>query len=349
MEWAIRLVPHLSGNARAAFVAMAAEDTSDYKKVKEAILSKYEINEEVYRQRFREPDIRPSESPREFYNRLKDLYNKWIQPDKLTKEQVGEIIIEQFYRSLSPELRVWVKERDPKSAQEAALLVETFLAARRGSKAYRYEPSPKTFPPRGKPSGVGGGSRGLESVKPVEKPAVVKPKVPVCFYCGKEGHIKPECPVRKAKSAYVSTLPRPQKSNIQFTGKQKVTTVVVNGQEARALLDTGSVQTLVHPSIIHRDLSLGKPVLDISCVHGDCKMYPTAEVYLEVAGQTFLVSVGVVASLTHEVILGQDVPILQELVQTCSPVNIVTRSQFRMQHSKDREAVKSQTTPTRQE
>ncbi|XP_044198515.1 zinc finger protein with KRAB and SCAN domains 1-like [Thunnus albacares] len=89
---------------------MAAEDTFDYKKVKEVILAKYEINVEVYRHRFREPDIRPNENPREFLNRLKDLYDKWIQPEKRTKEQVGEIfILEQFYCSLSPELRVWRK------------------------------------------------------------------------------------------------------------------------------------------------------------------------------------------------------------------------------------------------
>lgn len=48
----MRLVPYLSGRAQAAYVAMAAEDTGDYEKVKEAFFSKYDINEEVYRQRF---------------------------------------------------------------------------------------------------------------------------------------------------------------------------------------------------------------------------------------------------------------------------------------------------------
>lgn len=68
VEWPVRLIPHLTGKARAAYVAIVAEESSDYKKVKEAILAKYEINEEVYRQRFREPDIYPNESPKEFYN-----------------------------------------------------------------------------------------------------------------------------------------------------------------------------------------------------------------------------------------------------------------------------------------
>lgn len=137
VERLVRLVPYLSGRARAAYVTMAAEDTRDYQEVKEAIFSKYDINEEVYRQRFRDPDIRPDESPKEFYNRLKDLYGKWIQPEKKTKEKVGDtIILEQFYRSLTQELQVWVKERGPKSAQEAAQLVETFQAVRRGARSF---------------------------------------------------------------------------------------------------------------------------------------------------------------------------------------------------------------------
>lgn len=129
---------------------MAAEETLDYRKVKEAIFGKYKINEEVYRQWFRELDTHFNENPKEFYNRLRDLYYKWIQPEKKTKEQIGEIILlEQFYCSLSPELRVWVKERDPESAREAAQLVETFLAARQGSKSYRFEKPRKSTIARG--------------------------------------------------------------------------------------------------------------------------------------------------------------------------------------------------------
>ncbi len=47
-DWAIHLVPLLTGKARAAFVAMSPTYTSDYERVKEAILQKYEINAETY-------------------------------------------------------------------------------------------------------------------------------------------------------------------------------------------------------------------------------------------------------------------------------------------------------------
>ncbi|XP_036066885.1 uncharacterized protein LOC112138883 isoform X2 [Oryzias melastigma] len=338
MEWAVRLVPHLTGKARAAYVAMAAGDSLDYRSVKEAILAKYAINEDVYRQRFREPDVQPNESPKEFYNRPKDLYHNWIQPAKRNKEEIEEIfILEQFYRCLSPELRVWVREREPKSAKEAAFLVETFLAARRGPKSFRFEPTQKSSAIRGKPSVTGGGGGGpgeAESVRPTEKPSNLnkaRTAMPVCFYCGQEGHIKPNCPVRKAKTAYFCTVPRPSQTENKVVGKRQVVTAKINNKVVEALLDTSSVQTLIHPSLLNDRAILGRTVLDI-CVHGDHKSYPIAVVYLEIAEQTFLMSVGVVDSLAYPVILGQDLPILQELVGNCKPVNTVTRSQKRTQN-----------------
>ena len=68
-DWAVYIVPHLSGKARSAYVAMDINDSMDYARVREAILEKYEINEEVYRRRFREPDVRTGESPKELYQR----------------------------------------------------------------------------------------------------------------------------------------------------------------------------------------------------------------------------------------------------------------------------------------
>ncbi|KAK7902112.1 hypothetical protein WMY93_018881 [Mugilogobius chulae] len=146
-DWAVHLVPHLTGRARAAFVAMDMFESMNYDKVREAILAKYEINEEMYRLRFREPDHRPGETPRELYNRLKDLYKKWIKPEKKTVEQVGEVLIlEQYLATLSHEVRVWVKEHNPKTGQRAAELVEAFVAARQGPKVFRKDQSHRQPP-----------------------------------------------------------------------------------------------------------------------------------------------------------------------------------------------------------
>lgn len=85
-EWAVLLVPYRSGQALSAYVAMDVNEAMDYDRVKEAVLSKYEINEEVYQRRFD----------------LKDLFTKWIQPVTKTINEVLEVLIlEQFLQTLA--------------------------------------------------------------------------------------------------------------------------------------------------------------------------------------------------------------------------------------------------------
>ncbi|XP_026004039.1 uncharacterized protein LOC113009749 [Astatotilapia calliptera] len=82
-DWVFRLIPLLTGKARGAYVHMDIDDSLSYDKVKAAILSKYDVNPETYRQRFRSLEVRLDENPKELYARLKDLYGKWIQPKGL--------------------------------------------------------------------------------------------------------------------------------------------------------------------------------------------------------------------------------------------------------------------------
>ncbi|XP_035984223.1 uncharacterized protein LOC118557859 [Fundulus heteroclitus] len=131
-DWAFHLIPLLTGKARSAFVHMDVDLSMNYDQVKLAVLQKYDINSETYRQRFRLLQVEPEETPKELYIRLKELYVKWVQPNGKTVEQINEImILEQYLRMLSPELQIWIKEHNPKTAKEAAELADVFVAARR--------------------------------------------------------------------------------------------------------------------------------------------------------------------------------------------------------------------------
>ena len=76
-EWALNLVPLLTGKARAAYIAMDFSDSLDYGKIKEVILEKFKINPETYQQRFRSTHILPDESCKELFTRL---FEKWVRP-----------------------------------------------------------------------------------------------------------------------------------------------------------------------------------------------------------------------------------------------------------------------------
>ena len=52
-RWSYKLAPQLSGKAQQAYAAMKRHKADDYEEVKKAILQRYNITEETYRQRFR--------------------------------------------------------------------------------------------------------------------------------------------------------------------------------------------------------------------------------------------------------------------------------------------------------
>ncbi|KAK1890952.1 Zinc finger protein 202 [Dissostichus eleginoides] len=69
------------------------------------ILTKYEITPDTYQRQFRYLKIESGGTPQELYVRLKDLFSKWVKPEKSTLKEITEtIILEQFLRMVHPEL-----------------------------------------------------------------------------------------------------------------------------------------------------------------------------------------------------------------------------------------------------
>ena len=359
-DWAVFLVPYLTGKARSAYVAMDINHAMEYDRVKEAILLKYEINEEVYRRRFREPDVRPGETPRELYTRLKDVFQKWIRPVGKSVEDISEVLImEQFFRTLTPDIRVWVKEHQPQTGKRAAELVENFVSARQGHQNFRLQPSPRPVA-RGRSEWFsqrdGPGTREQTRMPARGSFTPARPRTAayeraegpiVCYSCGKEGHISPECPAMRPNNASHSCIPRPEREASDIMGRLQTTPATINGKAVMALLDTGSTQTLVQPNLVEKSDFVQDGKLRVECVNGDEHEYPTAEVYLEVGGQTFQMTVGVVERLSHPVVIGQDILVLPELLKTSSPVNMVmTRSKVKVQPQEPEKTVEPATAST---
>ncbi|KAL0199477.1 hypothetical protein M9458_008017, partial [Cirrhinus mrigala] len=119
--------------------------------------------------------------------------------------------------------------------------------------------------------------------------------------------------------------------------------VTVNGHSLQALLDTGCSMSMLKSCYVTNVDYLN--TASVQCVHGDVKRYPRAEVLVEVQDQMYLLNVAIVDSLPMDMILGQDLPVLNDLLQatakdsanvataTETPVNLscpaITRSQAR--------------------
>jgi hypothetical protein len=62
--------------------------------------------------------------------RLNDLVDKWMQGCEDVKTVKNTIVMEQLIDMLPSHVRVWVKERKPKSSKEAGEFADDYFQAR---------------------------------------------------------------------------------------------------------------------------------------------------------------------------------------------------------------------------
>ena len=90
-----------------------------YKEVKTAILQRYNINKETYRQRLRSIRPKKEETHQELAIRVHNLTWKWAKDCKKVEDVLELIATEQLLEALPTNIRIWVRERKPKTGTEA--------------------------------------------------------------------------------------------------------------------------------------------------------------------------------------------------------------------------------------
>ena len=361
-RWAFLLAPQLTGKAQQAYAAMSESDSSKYEEVKTAILRRYDINEETYRQRFRSAKQKGGETPIELTTRLQDLADKWLKECDSKEKVVDVIIREQFLNTLPEDVRVWVKERQPATSKEAGRLAEDYLQARKATGRLESNgrmdkrPGPPGGPAVGPRQCLGCGQLGhwiRECPKkamplaggPPREHSLRKERQPRealrCFNCGKRGHLAMKCPDRALFcDSSRSCLGRGVSRQEQGTSRRGL----VEGRYVTdILLDTGCSRTLVHRDLVAPGSMLEGEAVTIRCAHGDVVLYALAEVGVEVDGKVIKVDAAVSDTLPVSVLLGTDVPELSELLKgmTMEPVQsgdalvVMTRARAKQQECEE--------------
>ena len=294
---------------------------------------------------------------------LKDCGNRAAVVDAVVKEQFIEVLPE--------EVRVWVKERKPRTTQEAGRLAEGYRQAR---KVELWSPAPKSsvkkrlpiqrscyscgqpghlakdcssFSSSGKKESTSTSSKG-EDVGKMEKKLKKDGKPLVCYNCGGRGHTSRQCP---SESLYCGT----RKSGNHRGRRQMVRQPFhcegfVEGQFVDDIvLDTGFSRTLVRSDLVGKERLNSEKSVTVQCSHGDVVEYPVATVEIRVQGRRVTVEAAVSDKLPHSVLLGTDVPeLVSWLKKEDKALMVVTRSQSRRQPNSE-VAVESITTESRAE
>ena len=127
-KWALLVQRALVGKAQQAYSSLEGASARDYGKLKEAVLAAYGSVPDEYRKKFRVYRRGDGESHMEVCQQQGIRMNRWLASIKaVSAEEVKEAFhLEQFRNTLHTDLEVYVAERAPKTAKEAAEMADAW-------------------------------------------------------------------------------------------------------------------------------------------------------------------------------------------------------------------------------
>uniref|UniRef100_A0A8C5LN96 SCAN box domain-containing protein n=1 Tax=Leptobrachium leishanense TaxID=445787 RepID=A0A8C5LN96_9ANUR len=338
-QWAGLIAPFLTGDPQKAYFDLPLEDAKNYDRLKAEVLARLGVTVAVRAQRVHCWKYCPDQPPRSQMHDLGQLVKKWLQPETLTREQMVErVVMDHYLRSLPKDLQRWVSHGDPKTAALVVEMVERYTVVedllRPTSRRGPVLPPPvrPASVPRREASLDPGTSTPKSSSSVLQRPVATRTAGDIqCWRCRAWGHTRAQCPLQEepmecgsARRVSFYTLTTCT-THLDLEGGQFECTVWVNHRPAKALLDSGSMVTLVHARVVGR-LGPVQRTLRVVCIHGDTREYPLIPVTIS-ANTSVTQEVGVVSTLIHDVIVGRDCPLFAEcLAQTELPIELGNNS-----------------------
>ena len=127
--WTSMLAHRLVGKGLKAYSALSNEDSFDYDQVKAAILKAYELVPEAYRQRFRALQKQYGQTHVEFAAEKEKVFDRWLLSLEVGHdyEKLRQVmLLEEFKRSLHPDVRTHLNERQTTELHAAAVLADEY-------------------------------------------------------------------------------------------------------------------------------------------------------------------------------------------------------------------------------
>ena len=313
--WALLVQSSLTGRAQEIYSAMSVEDSQNYDKVKKVILKAYEKVPEAYRQKFRNYRKPEGQTFMEFSRQKEHLFDKWCKSKNVDSfDKLRQLIlVEEFKRNTTSDLRVFLSEREVKDMSHAATLADDYVLTHKygGQKSGRFDKKGQTHrKPDEKDSKVS--VETTNDIKPKKRSGYIE-----CTNCSKPGHLREDCWFLKKteKSDKAQPMGLVSTKNIveqygPFMSEGLIGDKQMCETKVNILRDTGALQTLLlEGSVPQNCVKLtGEKVI----IKGLCGVdsVPLAKVQLESPLVDSEVTVGLVKTLPVEnvqMLMGNDV------------------------------------------
>ena len=327
-EWVGNLVPKLTEKAKSIYLEIPDPAAQSYEETKSIIIKGCQLTADHYRYRFRTSEKKPDEDFVQWGYRTRRYLNRWMAVAEATgdvEKILEQFMIERLLDAVSPELRAWLKEQKPKTAEELGNLANLHVQSRKGplvegryasfgksrGGSIQKESQNKREPPiKEQVSG--------EQIKPGITPSRRNVKSPVtCYKCGKSGHMSFNCGKGNNKPAqgYLLYMTPLESHELEFPscnvqGK-------IEGKSAEMIVDSGCTRTLVHEKFV-KNGSLTGEEMSVLTATGERLVVPLAKVEIESGQGKHVELVGVLDKLPVDCLLGRS-----SFGQTLSKENVL--------------------------
>ncbi|XP_071979079.1 uncharacterized protein [Engystomops pustulosus] len=306
-QWAQYLSPGLRGKALEVFADLPHELDEDYDAIKTALIKKYNLTPEVYRKKFRSVKRGPTDSYADTVGNLRTTFLQWTRGLSVnSREDLEDLMIKDQFLHICPvDVRQFVCDREPKTADEAAQIADSYTANRMPEAKRETSPQRSTSWKEKQARTTSQPSVSKVGENITLRESINQGDMRKCFNCNKVGHLRSACPERGA--TVYSTVPVVMLLSGDMDKLQPhMQTVIVGDRVTQGLRDSGASYSLVRPEIINPEDIIPEKTLPVKGITGCHPGVPVAKVFMDWGSGRGIRQVGVSQELPVDVLLGND-------------------------------------------